>query len=534
MKILVVDDNATSRKLVRAILEDEGYEVAEACDGVAALNSLDAVAPDLVISDILMPNMDGYRFCYEVRRQERFQLLPLILCSSTFTSDSDVRLSHDIGADSCLQKPIDRNDLLRTVLALTKCQPQRESRQEPPHLMQLYGEQIGTKLSELHTHAEDAAKIRKLNKKLSRSNEKLREYDKFKTEFLSVASHEMRTPLAIIREYASLMNDRVTGDVNAEQASCLEVILRNCDRLTSLINDLLDLARIESGRVQMSRTSVDLTELMTECAADFEPRFDSKSQRLVLEIEEGLPNVLADREKILQVLVNLVGNAHKFTPEGGLVTLRACYDIGLIVIRVIDNGPGIDRQHLSFVFDAFTQIDRKDGPGMRGTGLGLTIAREIVQAHGADIAVQSDLGKGATFSFALPEYSLEAEKLAFANDQALSARTGSTMNLVGFHNAMWAGAMDPAEFHVVANTLQGAFRSAKRFESSVEGLILFAIETPRPMSRHRVLAALDLLPHSQKAVTAERVTLNKKRPGESINQLCNQLFGLADQKLRIA
>ncbi len=246
---------------------------------------------------------------------------------------------------------------------------------------------------------------------------RLRELDQLKSEFLSTASHEMRTPLAIIREFTCLVRDGVAGPVNREQQDCLDATLRNCDRLTGLIEDLLDLSRIESGKLKLSRARTELAALLRQCQEDFLQRFESRGQDLVLQIDAGLPAALCDGDRIVQILINLVGNALKFTETGGRVTIAARRDGDFVRIDVADQGIGIAQEEQSRIFDAFVQVGRTDGPGARGTGLGLTISRSIVMQHGGTISVESEPGRGSRFSFTVPVYHEGTEFDAFVDDR---------------------------------------------------------------------------------------------------------------------
>lgn len=232
--------------------------------------------------------------------------------------------------------------------------------------------------------------------------ERLRESDRLKSDFVSTVSHEMRTPLTIIREFSSLVQDGSAGAVNEDQRDFLDTVIRNCDRLTGLVGDLLELARLESGKYRMERRQTDLAELLDRCVRDFEPVATAESLSLALEIEHPLPDVLGDGDRITQVLVNLLGNAVKFTPVGGAITVLARANGDDVEVAVEDTGVGIAEEHLSMIFGAFVQVGRTDGPGQRGTGLGLNVARQIVELHGGRLGVTSRLGDGSRFAFTLP------------------------------------------------------------------------------------------------------------------------------------
>lgn len=231
---------------------------------------------------------------------------------------------------------------------------------------------------------------------------RLRESDRLKSDFVSTVSHEMRTPLTIIREFTSLVHDGSAGEINDEQHDFLDTVIRNCDRLTGLVGDLLELARLESGKYRMERQQTDLRALLERCVADFEPVAAAEGIFLMLDVQSDLPDVLGDGDRITQVLVNLMGNAVKFTPSGGAITVTASVRGSEVEVAVEDTGIGIAEEHQAMIFGAFVQVDRADGPGQRGTGLGLNVARQIVELHGGRLDLTSRLGEGSRFYFTLP------------------------------------------------------------------------------------------------------------------------------------
>ncbi len=260
---------------------------------------------------------------------------------------------------------------------------------------------------------------------LASSNARLEEFDRLKTEFVATASHEMRTPLTVIREYANLLKDEVPGPINDEQRECLESSLRNCDRLAGLLDNLLDLHKIEAGKLQIRRTKVALSQILDQCLADFGPKCRAKGQTLEANVAENLPLALCDPDLVSQVLVNLMGNACKFTPEGGTVRLSAQDQGAMLTIEVADTGPGIAPEHLKEIFDPFRQVNRIEGPGVRGTGLGLTISKRIVEMHQGRIEAESELGHGSRFRFTLPVWTESDELIATIADRTNEAMTRS-------------------------------------------------------------------------------------------------------------
>ncbi|MDP2989424.1 MAG: ATP-binding protein, partial [Kiritimatiellota bacterium] len=261
-------------------------------------------------------------------------------------------------------------------------------------------------------------KRKKAEEALKQTVTRLKEMDLSKSRFVANVSHELRTPLTIINTFVALVNDGVAGTVSDQQKECLETVLRNCERLAGLIDDVLDLGRIESGREEFHRARVNLTDLLKQCHHDFIPQCLLRHQQFNLAMPETLPDVLCDRDKIAQVLTNLVGNANKFTPEEGVIILRAGQENNVIRVDIEDTGPGIQPEDQSRIFEAFIQLARtEDNTGSKGAGLGLAICKHIINIHEGILQVESIPGKGSRFFFTLPTYIEEKHFSAFVTDR---------------------------------------------------------------------------------------------------------------------
>lgn len=230
----------------------------------------------------------------------------------------------------------------------------------------------------------------------------LRDSARIRMMFMASASHELRTPITIIRDYAWLLSDGTTGPLAPPQRECVEAILRNCGRLGALVSDLLDATKLESGNIPMKIESTRPDVLLRQCHADFARICQAKRQRFELDVADDLPSILCDRLRLTQVVVNLLANANRFTPEGGTITLRARVDAANLRIEVQDSGVGISADDQQVIFDAFVQVDRRSGPGPQGTGLGLYIAKRIVAMHGGAITVVSRRDGGSVFTVTVP------------------------------------------------------------------------------------------------------------------------------------
>ena len=236
-----------------------------------------------------------------------------------------------------------------------------------------------------------------------RYEQRLKELDKMKSAFVSNVSHELRTPLTAIKASADNMLDRLIGDLNAKQVGYLTRIKSNSDRLARLINDLLDLSTIEAGKIDLRPANLPLVTLVKEAAESLRP---VAAEKLInLTVMSADPGVIAwaDRDKVIQVLMNLIGNALKFTPTRGEVTVAVAKNSAAwMQISVTDTGPGIPAEEVNKVFGRFYQIGQAGTQKTQGTGLGLAISKALVEMHGGKIWVESEAGKGSTFSFTLP------------------------------------------------------------------------------------------------------------------------------------
>ncbi|MFH1440659.1 MAG: response regulator [Candidatus Omnitrophota bacterium] len=234
---------------------------------------------------------------------------------------------------------------------------------------------------------------------------KEKEVDRMKTEFIAITSHELRTPLATIKNSISLIFSQATGPINDNQKKFLDIAKRNIDRLSALINNLLDLSKIETGKMELDRAKADINKMAEEAVDTFGPLAKEKKINLLLESSEGLPQIEIDKHKITQVINNLISNALKFTEADKSVKVLTSFygeDKNFIQLAVQDEGVGIDKNDFKKLFQKFQQIDSSMTRKVAGTGLGLAICKQIIELHGGKIWVESELGKGSRFIFILP------------------------------------------------------------------------------------------------------------------------------------
>ncbi|MEW6618986.1 MAG: ATP-binding protein [bacterium] len=225
-----------------------------------------------------------------------------------------------------------------------------------------------------------------------------------KSEFVSIVSHEIRSPLTTMKEFVSLILDEIPGKINKTQTEFLTIINENINRLTRLINNMLDITRIESGRMELNCQEMNINSVAEDIIKLFQTQAAEKDISIKNLLPQDLPTVYADVDKISQVLTNLIDNAIKFTKESGTVTIKGKKVNNQVEISIIDTGIGIAKEDFPLIFDKFHRLELPTNQKVRGTGLGLSISKAIVEIHHGKIRVESELEKGSNFTFSLPEY----------------------------------------------------------------------------------------------------------------------------------
>ena len=376
-RVLVVDDEKEIRAFLnKALSRFGGFHVELAESGKEALLKLEKEPFDLVLTDLKMPKMDGLQLIAEIAKSKPETLTMMMTGHGTIDSALEAM---KLGASDYIMKPLNLDEM---ILRLRKVLEERQR----------------------------FVKLKDFADQLERTNQELRKIDSMKSEFVSVASHELRTPLAAIKNAVQLMLSGKTGEINENQEKFLSMAERNINRLTNILNDLLNLSRIESGKIELKFENIALKEIIELAASSLRPHADVKSIQIEVEIPESLPAIYGDQEKIEQILTNLIGNAIKFTPDGGKILISVkppSHDQpggygNMVAISVKDTGIGIPAEHLNAIFEKFHQVESSLHRSVSGTGLGLAITKGLVEAHQGKILVESELGKGSTFTFTLP------------------------------------------------------------------------------------------------------------------------------------
>ena len=279
---------------------------------------------------------------------------------------------------------------------------------------------------ELDVHS--PRELAQLAQSFSQMADRLKEIDEMKNNFISHVSHELRTPLTSINEASDLLLDRVAGDITSRQEHLLQIIKQCTQRLIKMVNNLLDLSKMEAGMMNYEFVRASINQIIRHSLEEINLLATRKNIRLEVQIEDNLPPLKMDVEKMQVVMDNLLSNAIKFTPEGGTVRIEArlvrkkdrlpgAQETSYLVVSVSDTGPGIPREYQALIFEKFQGINTGRTAEGRGTGLGLSIASHIVKAHGGKIWVESIEGQGSTFSFSLPLSSTESPSSPSAQEK---------------------------------------------------------------------------------------------------------------------
>ena len=373
--ILVIDDDEARLRTLSAGLQDMGHRVATAATGREALALLRKQPFNIVIADIKLPDISGLEMLETTK--ELNPEVAVIMITDDASLETAVS-AIDEGAYAYIVKPEAMNELK-------------------------------TMINNALREQELLIKNRKLVESLQRSNKSLEEINKAleqasraKSDFMAKMSHELRTPLNVIIGFGELLVDRVPGEVNEEQRQCLDDILTSGRHLLGLINQVLDLSKVESGKVELKLTNIALAKVVKSVRSAMMPVLAQKKQSLDVKLEEGLPLVHADEARLRQVFFNLVSNSSKFTPEGGELKIEAIRKDNWCKVSVSDNGIGIEKKDQEQIFAPFYQADNSMAGERKGTGLGLALVKEIVEMHGGRIWVKSEYGSGSRFTFTLP------------------------------------------------------------------------------------------------------------------------------------
>ncbi|NET45098.1 response regulator [Okeania sp. SIO2B3] len=389
--ILIVDDIIANLDILSETLSAVGYDVAIANSGKRALKQLERKLPDLILLDITMPDMDGFEICKKLKSNHRTCNIPVIFITALSDTESKIK-GFELGAVDYITKPFQEQEVLARVK--THLQLRR--------LTQNLEQEVALKVFSLE-QAKQTAETANMAK----------------NQFLANMSHELRSPLNVILGITEGLQEKIFGSVNEQQMKALQKIESSGNDLLELINDILDVARIESGKLEFNFTLTTVSSLCQASLAFIKQLAEKKCIQLEMKLPPNLPELFVDERRIRQVLINLLNNAVKFTPDGGRISLEVQVNRQqfnpeankfqkFLRIAVIDTGIGIAPENFKKLFQPFVQIDSSLNRHYQGTGLGLGLVKRIVEHHGGQVGVTSEIGVGSCFTIDLP-YTLTIE-----------------------------------------------------------------------------------------------------------------------------
>jgi signal transduction histidine kinase len=436
LEILIVEDSPTQAERLRRLIQSSGYHARVAGNGKLALAAIRERKPHLVLSDIVMPEMDGYELCRAVKADPVLRDIPVILVTS-LTDPKDIIRGIECGADNFIRKPYAEDYLLNRIGQMLVNQKLRKNssmevgialylgdqkhfinaeRQQILDLLISTYEQAVQVNSELQARerqvielnmrlAHHAGELETINREIALKNLELAEASRMKSVFIANMSHELRTPLNAIIGFTGALLMKLPGPLNDEQERQLTTIRSSARHLLSLINDILDVAKIEAGKVTLSLEPVHCQQLIGEVADTLRPLAAQKGLQVLVEVPEQPVVLQTDRRALAQIMINLANNAIKFTEKGHVkLTLaqRSDEEQALITeFSVADSGSGIKEEDQAKLFQAFSQLDNTSTRHVEGAGLGLYLSQNLANLLGGSLFFSSDFGKGSTFTLAL-------------------------------------------------------------------------------------------------------------------------------------
>ena len=368
--VLVVDDNVMNCDVLKRRLERLGHRVDVAINGIAALEELALRPFDLVLLDIMMPEMDGYEVLRQMKANQALSSIPVIMISALDDEEGIARCI-EMGAEDYLAKPFN------------------------PVLLKA---RIGASLAKKAIHDREV----NLLEQLRQNYERLKVLENLRDELMSMIVHDLRTPLTSVISGMQMLE--VVGELSPDQHEMMEIAIDGGSTLLAMVNDLLDVASMESGTMRLQYVDLDPGMLIASACDQVASLAKSKELSIVQIVPPDLLAFEGDEMKLRRVLVNLLGNAIKFTPSSGTLTVSVekADDLSSLIFAVNDTGMGIPPEEFEHIFEKYGQVESHQGGRANSTGLGLTFCKYAAQAHGGDVVVSSEEGLGSTFSFLIP------------------------------------------------------------------------------------------------------------------------------------
>lgn len=402
VSILLVDDKPENLLALEAILEPLGQKLVRAESGSEALRAILRDDFAVILLDVQMPGMNGFEVAQTIKSREKSRYIPIVFLSAISKEDEYVFRGYEMGAVDYVFKPFNP-DVLRSKVSvfvdLYLKQKEIESQGEELRRSQRRELELEHRATLLESEAKSAERLAELNVELKLQAQELEEAIGSRNRFYASMSHELRTPINAVIGYSTLMLDGIYGPLNDKQREGLGRTLKAARHLLELVNDVLDLSKIEAGKIELSLQPVNIPSLIDDLLVTVRPLADEHGTTLNCEMDELNQTITTDPRRVRQILLNLLSNAIKFGKQQPVTVRTNANPEGGVIIEVVDKGYGIAEKDMGRIFEEFVQIEPNRQPG---TGLGLPISRRLAQLLDGSLEVESSEGAGSTFRLKLP------------------------------------------------------------------------------------------------------------------------------------
>jgi signal transduction histidine kinase len=402
VKLLLVDDRPENLLALQAILEPLGQTLVLAHSGEEALKCVLQHEFAAILLDVQMPEMNGFDAAQIIKSRERSRYIPIIFLSAINKEDSYVFKGYSMGAVDYVFKPFNPDVLRSKVAVFVDLYLKQQQIVEQAEMLadsQRREMELEHRAELLEAEAKSAAQLAELNKQLHQRQEELEQAMGVRNRFYASMSHELRTPINAVIGYSTLMIDNIYGPLNEKQREGLQRTLRAARHLLELVNDVLDLSKIEAGKIELSMQPVNIASLIDDLFVTVRPLADEHGSNLTFDHPEDELTVITDPRRVRQILLNLLSNAIKFGLQKPIRVTCSRSDDGWISISVIDEGEGISDVDQPRIFEEFVQVSPTQ---QLGTGLGLPISKRLATLLDGSLEVKSAPGVGSTFTLRLP------------------------------------------------------------------------------------------------------------------------------------
>jgi signal transduction histidine kinase len=443
VSILLVDDQPSRLLTYESVLNGYGWNLVSARSGLEALDKLMRQEFAVVLLDVSMPDMDGFEAARLIHEHPRFEKTPIIFVTGVHVSELDALTGYKVGAVDYVSIPVVPEILRSKVAVLVELYLKRRELRELNRTLAQANEQLAAANTTLQ--AEKTRELETLNRVLQRANTELEQAnqtlqneiaertrveqalkaaDRHKDEFLAMLAHELRNPLAPILNAVQLIRKKPLSDPQLLWSR--DLIERQLGHLTRLVDDLLDVSRITRGKINLSRETVEVADLVARAVETVQPLIVERGHRLTLDVARDSIRVYGDPLRLTQAVGNVLSNAAKYTENGGQINLIARQVDGIVEIRVQDTGIGIPFDLQPLIFDMFTQLHHQTGHAQSGLGIGLALVRKLLEMHGGSVTAFSEgNGQGSEFLITLPVITNETNAANGRASGALDSDAGA-------------------------------------------------------------------------------------------------------------